>query len=129
MIELCCECLSKRVIWLYVLVMPLTRCRGSPLSTVAWMSRNSLVEADAKSQMKTQPFSQTGQMVELCCEYLSVLVSTYLISRLFWAKSTLTFRQSVDSLWNAYVTWQECTVKCTVHISTHNTAQSFDQFG
>ena len=46
------------------------------------------------------------------------------ISRLLRARSSLTFRQlqSVDSLWNAYVTWQEHTVKCTVQISTHNTA-------
>ena len=31
--------------------------------------------------------------------------------------------------WNMYVTWQEHTVKCTIQISTHNTAQSFGQFG
>ena len=32
---------------------------------------------------------------------------------LLWARSSLTFRQlwSVDSLWNAYVTWQEHTDK------------------
>ena len=35
----------------------------------------------------------------------------------------------MDSLWNAYVTWQEHTVKCTVQISTHKTARSFGQFG
>ena len=29
----------------------------------------------------------------------------------------------------AYVTWQEHTVKCTVQMSTQNTAQSFGQFG
>ena len=35
------------------------------------------------------------------------------ILRLFRARSSLTFRQpwSVDSLWNAYVTWQDHTVK------------------
>ena len=34
------------------------------------------------------------------------------ISRLLWARSFLTFKQlqSVDSLWSAYVTWQEHTV-------------------
>ena len=38
------------------------------------------------------------------------------------ARSSLTFRllQSVDSLWNVYVTWREHTVKCTVPISTQN---------
>ena len=35
---------------------------------------------------------------------------------------------SVGSHWNAYMTWQEYTVNCTVEISTHNTAQSFSQF-
>ena len=35
----------------------------------------------------------------------------------------------VDSLLNAYVTWQEHIVKCTVQISTHNSARSFGQFG
>ena len=53
------------------------------------------------------------------------------ISCLLWARISLTFRQlqSMDSLWNAYVTWQEHTVKCTVQISTQSTAQSFSQFG
>ena len=35
----------------------------------------------------------------------------------------------MDSLWNVYVTWKEHAVKCTVQISSHNTVQSFDQFG
>ena len=30
----------------------------------------------------------------------------------------------MDLLWNAYVTWQEHKVKCTVEITTQNTAQS-----
>ena len=49
------------------------------------------------------------------------------ILRLLWARSSLTFiqLQNMDSLWNAYVTWQEHTVNCTVQISTQNTAQSF----
>ena len=46
---------------------------------------------------------------------------------LFPAMSSLTFRQlySVDSQWNIYMTWYEHTVKCTIQISTHKTAQSF----
>ena len=38
------------------------------------------------------------------------------ILRLFWARSSLTFRQlwSVDSLWNAYVTWEEHTVTANI---------------
>ena len=53
------------------------------------------------------------------------------ISRLFQSRRSLTFRQlySAYSLWNTYVTWQEHTVKCTVQIRTHNSAQSFGQFG
>ena len=35
----------------------------------------------------------------------------------------------MDSLWNAYVSGQEHTVKCTVQINTENTAQSFGRFG
>ena len=35
-------------VWLYVLVMSRTRLRVNPHSTVAWMSRNSLLEAGAK---------------------------------------------------------------------------------
>ena len=35
---------------LYVLVMSRTRFRVNPLSIVAWMSRNSLIEASAKSE-------------------------------------------------------------------------------
>ena len=43
--------------------------------------------------------------------------------------STLISTQNPDSLSNAYVTWQEHIVTCTVQMSTHNTAQLFDQFG
>ena len=37
--------------WLYVLVMSRTRFRVNPHSIVAWMSRNSLLEAGAKSEV------------------------------------------------------------------------------
>ena len=68
---------------LYVLVMSCTRFRVNPHSLVAWMSRKSLLEAGAKSKvevtatrlepkMNIQPFGQTGQITELCSEYLSV---------------------------------------------------------
>ena len=50
MIELCCEYLSVRCIWLYVFIMSRTRFRVNPHSIVAWMSRNSLLEAGAKSE-------------------------------------------------------------------------------
>ena len=38
------------VVWLYVLVMSRTRFRVNPHSIVVWMSRNSLLEAGAKSE-------------------------------------------------------------------------------
>ena len=50
MIELCCEYLTVRCIWLYVSIMSGTSLRVNPHSTVAWMSRNSLLEAGAISE-------------------------------------------------------------------------------
>ena len=49
MLELCSEYLSVRCIWLYILVMPRTLFRVNPHSIFAWMSRNSLFKAAAKS--------------------------------------------------------------------------------
>ena len=37
--------------WLYVLIMSRTRFRVNPHSIVAWMSRNSLLETAAKSEV------------------------------------------------------------------------------
>ena len=50
-IELSSEYLSVRCIWLYVFVTSRTRLRVNPLSIVAWMSRNSLIETGAKSEV------------------------------------------------------------------------------
>ena len=50
MIELFCEYLSVRCIWLYVFIMSRTSLRVNPHSTVPWMSRNSLLEAGATSE-------------------------------------------------------------------------------
>ena len=50
MIELCCEYLSVRCIWLNFFIMSRTSLRVNPNSTVAWMSRNSLLEAGAISE-------------------------------------------------------------------------------
>ena len=92
---------KKNTTWLYVLVMSRTRFRVNPYSITAWMSRNFLLEAVTKSKSCLLP-----------------------------ARSSLNFRplKSVDSLWNAYMTWQEHTVKYTIHISTQNIAQSFGLF-
>ena len=51
MIELCREYLSVRCIWLYDLIMSRTLFGVNPHSIVAWMSRNSLLEAGAKSEV------------------------------------------------------------------------------
>ena len=50
MIEVCFQYLSVPCIRLYVLVMSHTRFSGNPHSIVARMSRNFLLEGDAKSQ-------------------------------------------------------------------------------
>ena len=50
MIEFCCEYLSARCVWLYVLVMLRTRFRLNPHSVVAWMSRKSLVKTITKPE-------------------------------------------------------------------------------
>ena len=50
MIDLCCEYLPVRCIWLYVFIMSRTISKVNPHSTVAWMSRNSLLEAGAISE-------------------------------------------------------------------------------
>ena len=44
MIELCCEYLPVRYIWLYVLIMSCARFRVNPHSIVAWISRNSSLD-------------------------------------------------------------------------------------
>ena len=60
--------------------MSRTSFRLNPHSVVCLNARNSLLEAGTISEvnpqpldswMNTQPFSQTGQMIVLCCEYLS----------------------------------------------------------
>ena len=44
MIELCCEYLSVRWIWMYVIIMSRTIFRVNLPSKIAWMSGNSLLE-------------------------------------------------------------------------------------
>ena len=88
MIELCCDYLSVWCIWLYFLIISSTRFRVNPHSIVAWLTRISCskqarnltfkwLQLDSNPQplssyTNTQPFSQTSQMIELSCEYLSV---------------------------------------------------------
>ena len=51
MIELCCEYLSVRCICLYVIIISRTCFRVNPQSRVAWMSGNSLLKTDTKSEV------------------------------------------------------------------------------
>ena len=56
-----------------------------------------------------------------------VATKTKLFQCLFRARSSLTFRQlwSVDSLWNAYVTWQEHTIIFNAYGQSHSHRKSF----
>ena len=65
MVELCCEYLSLQCIWLYVITISHMSFQVNPHFLVAWVSRNS-------RNSNTQPFSQSDQMIALCCECLSV---------------------------------------------------------
>ena len=51
MIELCCEYLSVQCIWLYVFIMSRTHFRVNPHSINAFISRNSLLETGAISEV------------------------------------------------------------------------------
>ena len=51
MIELLCEYLSVRSIWLYILIISRTRFRVNPHPIVAWMPKNSLLEINAISEV------------------------------------------------------------------------------
>ena len=50
-IELFCEYLSVPCIWLYVIIMSCTHFRMNPHSMFPWMSRNSLLETGAISEV------------------------------------------------------------------------------
>ena len=66
MIELCSEYLSVRCIWLYLLVMSRMRLRVNPQYTVAWMSRNSLLEAGVKSEGEAKSEGEDKFFINFC---------------------------------------------------------------
>ena len=132
MIDLCSEYLSVRCIWLYVLFMSRMRFRGNPYSIVSWMSKKLLARSRREiwslsdcNRARTQNHllrKWTLNHLASLAKWLSVHLRTkrfsvrvqlqspkLQISRLLRGRSSLTFRQlwSVDSIWNAYVTWQE----------------------
>ena len=93
MIELCCDFLSVRCIWLYVIIMSLTGFRVNPhslpqcLGTLCWkqvtyrgLSESSEIQTNNHLVRKWTLNRQNGQIIELCCEYLSVsCISLYVI--------------------------------------------------
>ena len=99
-----------------------------------YLEKNKFLKlVDANSTfVDVKSITQLGVGIFCQCEIIELERLLKLqILHLLQARSSLTFRQlwSVDSLWNTYMTWQEHTAKCTVQISTQNTAQSFGQFG
>ena len=73
-----CMFLSCQVrVWEWIHTLQLPECQGTPCSKQApylkinWMQRDSN-PSPLSWKTNTQPFGQTGQMIELCCEYLPV---------------------------------------------------------
>ena len=64
-------------VWEWIHTLQLPECKGTPCSKQApylqikWLQRDSNPQS-LSVETNTQPFSQTGQMIELSCEYLSV---------------------------------------------------------
>ena len=68
----CCAHVSE---WIHTLYLP--EFQGPPYSKQVQNLKFKWLQLDSNPQLfsswtDTQPFSQTGQMIELCCEYLSV---------------------------------------------------------
>ena len=134
MIEQCCEYLSRQFIWLYVLVMSHTCFRVNPHSLVAWVSRSSssIIWA-VRLNGSVFVYKLSGCWFESSCSHLNFRFCTCSKQRVPWHSGDYRVwidpKTNVDWLLNAYVTWQEQTVKCTVQMITHRTAHSFGQFG
>ena len=102
MIELCCEYLSERRIWVYVITMSCTRFRENYHSIVAWMSMNSLLETDRMYDVMASVWSK---------EFLDIQATI---------KCRFTLKRVLIMIIN--------TVKCILQISTHNTALSLGKW-
>ena len=108
MIELCCEYFSLRIIWLYIIIMSRTHFRVIRESIVAWMSKKTLLQQTRNLKLKwlqldsnplpisswanTKPFSQTDQMIELCCEYFIYLFIYYYLLFLLFSSEKVFFK-------------------------------------
>ena len=77
-IELCCEYLSVWCIWLYVIIMSRTRFKLHPCSTFAWISRNSLLEISAISEVYVTVYVNKHSAIWLYWRNDWAVVSTYL---------------------------------------------------
>ena len=73
-----CMFLSCHVrVWEWIHTLQLPQCQGTPCSKQASYLKIKWLQLDSNPQplsswTNTQPFSATGQMIEQCCEYLSV---------------------------------------------------------
>ena len=98
-----CMFLSCHVrIWEWIHTLQLPECQGTPCSKQAsylkikWLQRDSNPQP-LSSWTNTQPFSQTGRMIEQCCEYLSV--------RCIWLYFFIMSRTSLRVNPHSTVTW------------------------
>ena len=98
-----CMFLSCHVrIWDWIHTLQLPECQGTPCSKQAsylkikWLQRDSNPQP-LSSWTNTLPFSQTGHMIEQCCEYLSV--------RCIWLYVFIMSRTSLRVNPHSTVTW------------------------
>ena len=105
MIELFCEYLSVWHIWLRVLTMPYTRFIVILQSVITGMSRNSLLETGAISEVLSgcnRIWIHNHLCPKRTLNHLAKLDITPLLSKEFL---DIRQQQNVDSLWKAYVAW------------------------
>ena len=89
MIELCCEYLSVRCIWLYVLIMSRTCFRANLHSIVCLNVKELLARSRCHIwSLSNSNGTATGMWVRVPLQSLK-----FQISRLFWARTFLTFKQ------------------------------------
>ena len=111
MIELCCEYLSVRCIWLYVLIMSRTHFSVNPHSIFPWMSRNTLLETGAISEVIRTYMIRTYSRYQSC--YLLVLASLAIFND-FLLSCWLLLLRSITRRWRILDTeLSPNTHKCT----------------
>ena len=125
MIELCCEYLSVRCIWLYNLIISRTRFRVNPHSIVAWLWRNLVFTLKCirdmiitYSQMhRTDKYSQ--QISIIWPVWLNGWVFIYELSgcRFEPSCSHLTFR--FRACFENRVPWHSGNYRMWIHSETH----------